>query len=168
MLRPSVARVSAFLVTIAVSLTLFGARWIYENRQGLYGAAAYDGDVTRMRLVEFLGIDINIPNCSRCPLPLVQAAWGGHREAVDFLLARGADINEAGNFDKTPLMMASFSGNTDTVRLLLERGADVNFQDNYGDTALSLAKQRKHSAVVRLLRAAGASEALTTDNLNDR
>jgi uncharacterized protein len=156
--RPYIARVSVFALTLAVSLTLFGARWIYVNRQGLFEAAAFDGRVTRMRLIELLGVDVNSPNCNRCPLPLVSAAWGGNREAVEFLLARGADINEAGNFDKTPLMMASFYGNTEMVRLLLERGADVNFRDTYGDTALSLAKERKHGAVIRLLRKAGASD----------
>ncbi len=157
-LRPYIARVSVFALTLTVSLTLFGARWIYVNRQGLFGAAAFDGRVTRMRLIELLGVDVNSPNCSRCPLPLVDAAWGGNREAVEFLLARGADINEAGNFDKTPLMMASFYGNTEIVRLLLERGADVNFRDINGDTALSFAKQRRHPAVIRLLRQAGASD----------
>jgi ankyrin repeat protein len=157
-LRPSIARVSAFLLTLAVSLTLLGARWIYLNRQGLYGAAAYDGDITRMRLIEVLGVDVNAPACSRCPLPLVEAAWGGNREAVEFLLARGTDINEAGNFDCTPLMMASFSGNTEMVSLLLARGADVAFSNTNGDTALSIAKQRRHAAVVRLLRQAGASD----------
>ena len=155
-LRPSRARIGAFLLTLAVSLAVFGARWIYVNRQGLYGAAAYDGDITRMRLIEFLGVDVNASACSRCPLPLVQAAWGGNREAVEFLLARGADINEAGNFNNTPLMMASYFGDTEMVRLLLERGADAKFQDNYGETALSIAMERKHGAVERLLRAAGA------------
>jgi ankyrin repeat protein len=157
-LRPYIARVSVFLLTLAVSLTVFGARWIYINRQGLFGTAAYDGRVTTMRLVELLGVDVNSSACSRCPLPLVQAAWGGSREAVEFLLARGADVNEAGNFDHTPLMMASWSGNTEIVRLLLERGADVNFRDTAGDTALSFAKQRRHAAVIRLLRQAGASD----------
>ena len=168
-LRSYIARVSVFLLTLAVSLTLFWARLIYVNRQGLFVAAAYDGRVTTMRLIELLGVDINSPACSRCPLPLVKAAWGGNREAVEFLLARGADINEAGNFDRTPLMVASFVGNTETVKLLLERGADVNFRDTYGDTALSFARQRKHAAVMRLLRQAGAKDdQLSTDNLNNR
>jgi ankyrin repeat protein len=157
-LRPYIARVSVFLLTLSVSLTFLGARWIYVNRQGLFGAAAYDGRVTTMKLIELFGVDINSPACSRCPLPLVNAAWGGSPEAVEFLLDRGADINEAGNFDHTPLMMASFYGNTEMVRLLLERGADVNFRDANGDTALSFAKQRKHAAVIRLLRQAGATD----------
>jgi ankyrin repeat protein len=111
-----------------------------------------------MKLFELLGVDVNSPSCSRCPLPLVSAAWGGSPEAVEFLLSRGADINEAGNFDNTPLMMASYYGNTEMVRLLLARGADVNFRDANGDTALSFAKQGRHAAVIRLLRQAGASD----------
>lgn len=168
MLRPSRARIGAFLLTLVISLALFGARLIYVNRQGLYGAAAYDGDITRMRLIEVLGVDVNASACSRCPRPLVLAAWGGNREAVEFLLARGADINEAGNFDHTPLMMASFFGDTEMVRLLLERGADVNFSDRDGNTALSFAKERRQGAVIRLLRAAGAYEDLATNDLHDR
>lgn len=168
-LRPSIARVGTFLLTLALSFTLFGARLIYLNRQGLYGAAAYDGDITKMRLIEFLGVDVNASACYRCPLPLVLAAWGGNREAVKFLLGRGANINDAGNFDHTPLMMASFFGDAEMVRLLLERGADVNFQDRDGNTALSMAKERNYRFVVSLLRQAGANDdQLTTNNLNNR
>ena len=157
-IQPYIARVGVFLLTLGLSPTLFGARWIYVNRQGLFEAAAYDGRVTTMKLFELLGVDVNSPSCSRCPLPLVSAAWGGSPEAVEFLLSRGADINEAGNFDNTPLMMASYYGNTELVRLLLARGADVNFRDANGDTALSFAKQGRHAAVIRLLRQAGASD----------
>ena len=168
-LRPSIARVSAFFLTLAVSLTVLGARWVYLNRQGLYGAAAYDGDITRMRLIEVLGVDVNASACSRCPLPLIQAARGGNREAVKFLLARGANINDPGNFDHTPLMMASFFGDTEMVRLLLERGADVNFRDRDGNTALSMARERRYGFVVSLLRQSGAKDdQLPTDHLNDR
>ena len=114
-IQPYIARVGVFLLTLGLSLTLFGARWIYVNRQGLFEAAAYDGRVTTMKLFELLGVDVNSPSCSRCPLPLVSAAWGGSPEAVEFLLSRGADINEAGNFDNTPLMMSSYYGNTEMV-----------------------------------------------------
>lgn len=58
-------------------------------------------------------------------------------EALDELIANGADVNAKDGYGMTPLMHAvSTEFDSDTVRYLLEKGADVNEQDLKGNTAL--------------------------------
>ena len=147
-----------FLFTMVVSLGLTFVRSIYINRQAVFISAAFDGRVRVMRGLELFGVDVKAPACKYkgCLLPLVAAAWGGEREAVRFLIERGADVNDGGRLDKTPLMMASYFGETEVVKLLLTHGADVNQVNSDGETALDFAKQKGQSSVIRLLRQAGA------------
>ena len=68
---------------------------------------------------------------------LMNAAWNGHDDCVNELLAAGADVNQTTEQRKTALMFASSLGHDVCVRLLLEAGADVNITDKHtGDTAL--------------------------------
>lgn len=63
--------------------------------------------------------------------PLVAAAFGGHAESVEYLLAKGADIAAVNStFRWTALIAASAKGHVDVVRLLLRHGADPNAVDS--------------------------------------
>ena len=159
--RSAVAiRLGPFLLALIVSLVLTFVHSIYANRQAVFIWAAYEGDITRMKVLYALGVDVNEPAClsRRCITPLVEAGWGGHPEAIQFVLDRGADVNKSGKFGATALMMAAYCGHDDSVELLLARGADVNTTDRNGNTALSLAKQRQHWTTIDLLRRVGAKE----------
>ena len=157
MTRKAVAiRLTPFLLTLTLSLILS----TYVNRQAVFGRAAYEGDMPRLRVMYALSVNANEAACpSRaCLTPLVYAGWGGHPEAIQFVLDRGADVNKSGAFGATALMMAAYCGSDDSVNLLLSRGAEVNATDRYGNTALSFAKQRGHWTTIDLLRSAGAKE----------
>src|SRR2546423_8005146 len=60
--------------------------------------------------------------------PLALAAHFGHAEVVEFLLARGADVNAVSKneLEVTPLHAALYGREVETARLLIEHGADVN------------------------------------------
>ncbi len=68
--------------------------------------------------------------------PLLYAVRQGHREAVDVLLDRGADINQASADKTSPLMMAVINGRFDLAMDLLDRGADPKVTTMAGGTPL--------------------------------
>lgn len=124
--------------------------WQYDLRR-----AASEGDTSRLRLI--LGIFPNHPEKSAA---LFLAAWSGHRDAVDLLLERGANVaaheRETG---WTPLHAACAGGgpgaarkNLSAVReILVDRGADVNALDAHGRTPLFHAVMHSHDTVEFLL-----------------
>ena len=86
---------------------------------------------------------------------LAEAAARGDTEAVERLLAAGADPGGAAGAD-TPLINAVAGGNEDVLRLLLDGGAAVDGAGLGGNTPLMHAAAAGRLAIVRLLLARGA------------
>lgn len=101
---------------------------------------------------------------------LATAAFNGHADVVDFILAklseevlsgnRGKDdfeaaLNEKDELDRTPLILAAAGGFKNVVELLLELTDDydlkVNIRSKNGMTALRAALVSGHSEVAELL-----------------
>ena len=80
-----------------------------------------------------------------------------HRECVDLLISKGADVDEKNNRGETALMWASGKGHRECVDLLLSKGANVNEKDNDGTTALMVASVNGHRECVDLLLSKGAN-----------
>lgn len=89
--------------------------------------------------------------------PLMFAAWKGHREVFDALLARGANPDAHDKLHESVLLICAREGRTNFAQTLLERGADVNAVNVGGFTALMNAAESGHVAVVKLLLAHGAN-----------
>jgi ankyrin repeat protein len=89
---------------------------------------------------------------------LYLAAYNGHVEAVQALLAAKADANAAAANGVTPLMGAAFVGRLDITRALLDAGADVNAKTKDSKSALSIATKNNHPEEASLLRERGAKE----------
>ena len=90
---------------------------------------------------------------------LIMAAWSGHTDVVERLLAvRGIDVNAKGSkFDAgfTALTWAATNGHADVVELLLAApGIDVNAKTDAGNTALMKAASHGDTDIVRRLLAA--------------
>ena len=88
---------------------------------------------------------------------MLRAAKAGDAEAIQALLAKGADPKLTTKFGMTPLMAAAGLGTKEedttgrkkteaeaiaSIKLCLDAGADVNAVDNQGDTALHGAAQK--------------------------
>ncbi|HZR96352.1 MAG TPA: ankyrin repeat domain-containing protein [Gaiellaceae bacterium] len=77
---------------------------------------------------------------------LCLAALNGRTDACEWLLERGATVDDAPYLGMTPLHFAAFFGRPQTVKLLLDRGADPTLRDEIHDrTAVEWA----HDPIIR-------------------
>ena len=105
--------------------------------------AASRGDAASLKAQLDKGADPNMRGIVG-ETPLMSAAFSGSRQAVEVLLAAGADVNARWRYG-TPLSYAAQRGHTDIVRLLLDRGAQCD------DQAVEAAKENAFSALAREL-----------------
>lgn len=72
------------------------------------------------------GADVN-DNIGPSGPPLTVAAWKGHLDVVQLLLARNANVNAGGEkYRGTALQQAASGGYLEIVQFLLAQGADIN------------------------------------------
>jgi ankyrin repeat protein len=88
--------------------------------------------------------------------PLLTAIYHGDLQAVDRLIAAGANVRAANREGVTPLAMASLDGDLPIIDRLLKAGADAKARGPNGETPLMLAARNGRVDVIRRLIAAGA------------
>jgi ankyrin repeat protein len=88
--------------------------------------------------------------------PLILAAYYGHKDVVDFLLANKADVDTRDNKGVTALHSAAVNGFQDVAEALLAHSADINARDNHGMTPLHYAAFFGRKNVAELLLASKA------------
>jgi ankyrin repeat protein len=76
---------------------------------------------------------------------------------VQFLIAKGANVNARDNRGVTPLVLACEMGFIEGVDELIKSGARIDEANNTGETPLISAVHRKDLALVRMLIKAGAN-----------
>lgn len=87
---------------------------------------------------------------------LIKAVSKGDVNAVERMVAKGADVNARDKDGITALMWASTLGHTDIVKFLIAKGADVNAKTPNDDTALIFAATSRYIDIVRILIDHGA------------
>ena len=120
--------------------------------------AAAEGNIKRVKQHLVEGVDVNAKFKDGWT-PLHMAAEGGHREIVDLLIAKGADINATAGWGDgvgwTPLHMAAEEGHKKVVELLILKGADINVKNGDDRTPLDVAIKHKRTETADLLRKHG-------------
>ncbi len=86
---------------------------------------------------------------------LHDAAYSGNCEAVEALLAQGAEVNALRNYS-TALHFAADNGHRKIVEMLVSKGADIRALDKNLNTPLHLAAYKGYREVVELLLGRGA------------
>ena len=123
--------------------------------------AAAEGNIKRVKQHLVEGVDVNAKFKDGWT-PLHMAAEGGHREIVDLLIAKGADINATAGWGDgvgwTPLHMAAEEGHKKVVELLILKGADINVKNGDGRTPLDLAIKHKNAEIADILRKHGGKK----------
>ena len=88
--------------------------------------------------------------------PLLTAIYHGDVQAVDRLIAAGANVRAANREGVTPLAMACLDGDLPIIERLLAAGADPKARGPNGETLLMLAARNGRVDVLKRLLAAGA------------
>ena len=92
----------------------------------------------------------------------------GSKEAVVWLISKGALVNTRDYTNSTPLIHAAHAGLLEICKVLLDAGADLVVMDEIeSDTALHAAARYGHAEVCQLLLEAGAM-VNTTNNEGQR
>lgn len=79
-----------------------------------------------------------------------------HRQIVEMLVTKGANVNARAASGATPLFWAVMRNQKDDAEFLLNHSADVNTPDAYGDTILDCALHLGYQSIVPLLVDKGA------------
>src|SRR5205085_4730043 len=98
--------------------------------------------------------------------PLALAAFFGHTDIVKFLLAQGADVQQAATNAQrvNALHAASANRHLEISRMLIERGIDVNSKQEGGFSPLQEAAQNGQLELVELLLQHGADTHAKNDD----
>ena len=97
---------------------------------------------------------------------LLAAATLGNKEAVDRLLAMGADVNKQNAFSRDTAVLRSIYGDHDDITMLLVyENADLNLPNNYRQTPMGLAVEKQKGQLVDLFLTKGVKAGLDSDSL---
>ncbi len=143
-------------------------------------AAAQRGELQKLKRLVERGQDVNQRD-GYGTTPLMEAAWMGHTECMEYLLQNGAevdvstaaiigdlegvrraveaghDVNQMDGYDRTPLIWAAIHGQIDCVEWLLQNGAQVDLgeDDDEQYTAMHYAAKGGHLQMMKTLVKAG-------------
>ena len=116
--------------------------------------AANSGDIEAVKNFLAAGTDVNAIDDDWTPL--VFAVDKGHKEIVEILIAKGADVDAKGQYDWNAFHGAALHGRTEIAGLLIAKGVDVNAKNEEGYTPLFYAAYKGHKEVAELLISKGA------------
>ncbi|HEX7137157.1 MAG TPA: YbhB/YbcL family Raf kinase inhibitor-like protein, partial [Vicinamibacterales bacterium] len=97
------------------------------------------------------GMPVNITEAGTTPL--IAAAGGDCADAVDVLLAHGANVNATNSDGWTALIKATAAGYPDVVKRLLAKGADITIEDSLGRTATMYASRADRQEIAAMFAA---------------
>ena len=108
----------------------------HEGKNALLYAAKY-GDALEL-LDQYYPMFNNDEDVYGCNAVMIATVFK-RKEAIEWLIEKGFDVNTPGWYGKTALHIAAYQGDEDMVKFLIEKGADVNAQTDKGNTPLHYA-----------------------------
>ncbi|MRR18012.1 MAG: hypothetical protein EG826_16310 [Deltaproteobacteria bacterium] len=133
----------------------------FDRREAL-GQAVVSGNLEIVKLLLIKNADVNARGFAGGTLLMLAADEDA--DLLEFLVARGADVNMQDDEGESALMKAvkSFkSSNLANTRYLVDHGADVNAVNKKGETALILAVKNFNADVVKVLAEKGSAASLS-------
>lgn len=111
--------------------------------------AAKHGDVKQIEQCLSAGAFVD-EQSSEGYTALMQAAGNGHKAAVEFLIARKANVNLKNKLGSFPLYYSAWCGYEDICDVLLRNGADRTLTYD-GNTAAQWAKYAGHTELAEFI-----------------
>ncbi|MBL7185843.1 MAG: ankyrin repeat domain-containing protein [Phycisphaerae bacterium] len=144
---------------LMIEILLYGAGDTSTGGRTPLHAAALFGNREKAEQLIAEGANVNARDDRIGFTPLHWAVRpGGHKDVVELLVKKGADLDAKCEWDATPLFLAANRGHLQICELLITAGADLNVKDKWDWTVLSKAKQKGNTKIVELLRKHGARE----------
>jgi ankyrin repeat protein len=126
--------------------------------------AAEAGNIEAVKQHLAAGANVNAKD-EDSKTPLLHAAVDGHKDVVELLIAKGADIElRCTTCGGTALGHAASGGHKEIIELLIEKGADVNAKSKGETTPLHSAAMHDHKEIAELLIAKGADVNVKDEN----
>ena len=120
-------------------------------------AATWKGNSEAIEaLVRYGNADIHAGNTESTPLTIAARLGPARHNAIDTLVALGADVNMPCARGATPVFTAARYGNHETVEVLAKFGADVSLADVEGAGPCYVAAQNGYDETIRTLHRLGA------------
>jgi ankyrin repeat protein len=133
---------------------LISQAWSIPAFCGEIHDAAKAGDLTKVKTLLKVNPDlITSKDAGNGWGPLHYAAYGGHVEMAELLVALGADVNAKGKNNWAPLHIAARDNRKAMVEWLVAHGADINAKDDRGWVPLHFAANNNHKDAIESLLA---------------
>ena len=168
-LTPLITAAATGKEDVARYLVSWGAKLDEVDDQGnsAAGAAVATNNVRILKLLGDAGANLRqLQGSNRSPLiSLAAKSVEAGDEMVQYLIRKGADVNQEDGDGDTPLFYAAVTGNTRVADLLLRAGADIDHLNNeYKITALYAAVAQEKSETAQFLIKKGANVNLLTSD----
>lgn len=148
--------------TIVEKLLAKGAYFGQRYAEAVLLSAFKDGHLNLFTRLVKEGANVNLIDEKNNPL-LILAIQRGGKDAVQLLLAHGADSCAKSGDNKTALGIALDSANYEITEALLDAGADPNSSGNWTWSPLHFAASHGNAHICQLLLKKGASINQPTD-----
>ena len=136
-------RVTLWLTGILTALALLAGGYVIvrdPDPQKMLSEACGTGNLNLAKVAVFCGADVNRHPAGSYP-NLIEVSSHGHIAMMDFLLAKGASIEQKDKFGNTALCYAAQNLNLAAVEFLIAKGANpLAKNEGRGDTPAQFAK----------------------------
>jgi ankyrin repeat protein len=151
------------LISVVLFLSILSLPLLADDERSVgtrFAVAIEDGDleaVTALIEEEHAAVDTPINYGEHAITPLLKASWDGNLPIVQYLIAKGANVNaRATDTKETALLNAVTRGHTAIIQALLAAKADVGLRNSFDFNAFTSAVAAGNQDVAALLLDAGA------------
>ena len=120
------------------------------------------GDIGECReLLAIEGVDIHIKDSEGYPnYGMTPGQWAcskGYLDILEYLVSKGANINDKSDIGWSCLMWASYKGHLNIAEYLVSKGANIHDKSMYGSNCLTVACANNRLNVAEFLLSKGAN-----------